>query len=108
MEVFSRSEEFFLWLSRRGKKNSRGFIVPYPNSREAAMVNQLAVYAVTHIREVVEFLDNIIPIKLLMPYTVLIFFRTNTGSILISGMCADNTDPLQIRHGKTEPAGWGL
>lgn len=44
------------------KEKFRGFIVPGSNSGEAAIVNQLAVYPVTHIREVVDFLDNRITI----------------------------------------------
>jgi magnesium chelatase family protein len=56
------------------KEKFTGFIVPHPNSREAAMVNQLSVYPVSHIREVVEFLDNKTPIKPLMPDARLDFF----------------------------------
>jgi magnesium chelatase family protein len=40
------------------KEKFNGFIVPKLNGREAAIVNQLAVYPVSHIREVVEFLDG--------------------------------------------------
>jgi magnesium chelatase family protein len=40
------------------KEQFRGFIVPKPNSGEAAIVNQLAVIPVSHIREVVDFLDE--------------------------------------------------
>jgi magnesium chelatase family protein len=40
------------------KEKFTGFIVPHANSMEAAMVNQLAIYPVSHIREVVEFLDE--------------------------------------------------
>jgi magnesium chelatase family protein len=40
------------------KEKFKGFIVPKPNSSEAAIVNQLEVYPVSHIREVVEFLDG--------------------------------------------------
>jgi magnesium chelatase family protein len=40
------------------KENFRGFIVPRLNGREAAIVNQLSVYPVSHIRDVVEFIDE--------------------------------------------------
>jgi len=40
------------------KEKFRGFIVPKSNSREAAIVNQLDIYPVSHIREVVDFLDD--------------------------------------------------
>ncbi|HEY4965616.1 MAG TPA: YifB family Mg chelatase-like AAA ATPase [Puia sp.] len=56
------------------KEKFTGFIVPHSNSREASMVNQLAVYPVSHIREVVGFLDEQIPIKPLNPDTRLDFF----------------------------------
>ena len=49
------------------KEKFNGFIVPRENSWEAAMVNQLAVYPVSHIREVVEFLDERIRIEPLNP-----------------------------------------
>jgi magnesium chelatase family protein len=45
------------------KENFKGFIVPRPNGGEAAIVNQLAVYPVSHIREVVDFLDRRLEIK---------------------------------------------
>ena len=37
------------------KEGFKGLIVPRQNAREAAMVNQLNVYGVSHIREVIEF-----------------------------------------------------
>jgi magnesium chelatase family protein len=40
------------------KEKFNGFVVPKSNGAEAAIVNQLAVYPVSHIREVVEFLDG--------------------------------------------------
>lgn len=40
------------------KEKFNGFIVPKSNGAEASIVNQLAVYPVSHIREVVEFLDG--------------------------------------------------
>jgi magnesium chelatase family protein len=40
------------------KEKFTGFIVPKLNGKEAAIVNQLSVYPVSHIREVVEFLDG--------------------------------------------------
>ena len=40
------------------KEKFQGFIVPKSNCGEAAIVNQLSIYPVTHIREVVEFLDD--------------------------------------------------
>jgi len=40
------------------KEKFSGFIVPKSNGMEAAIVNQLSIYPVSHIREVVEFLDG--------------------------------------------------
>lgn len=40
------------------KEGFKGLIVPKQNAREAAMVNQLNVYGVSHIREVIEFFVN--------------------------------------------------
>jgi len=40
------------------KEKFKGFIVPRSNGGEAAIVNQLAVYPVSHIKEVVDFLDD--------------------------------------------------
>ena len=40
------------------KENFKGLIVPLPNAREAAMVNNIDVYGVKHITEVIEFLRN--------------------------------------------------
>jgi magnesium chelatase family protein len=40
------------------KEKFEGFIVPKSNGWEAAIVNHLAVYPVSHIKEVVEFLDG--------------------------------------------------
>ncbi|MBE7173375.1 MAG: YifB family Mg chelatase-like AAA ATPase [Williamsia sp.] len=40
------------------KEGFKGLIVPKQNAREAAMVNQLNVYGVSHIREVIEFFAN--------------------------------------------------
>jgi magnesium chelatase family protein len=45
------------------KEKFNGFIVPKSNGAEAAIVNQLAVYHVSHIREVVEFLDGRLQIE---------------------------------------------
>jgi magnesium chelatase family protein len=45
------------------KEKFNGFIVPKSNGAEAAIVNQLAVYPVSHIREVVEFLDGRLQIE---------------------------------------------
>lgn len=36
----------------------KGLIVPMQNAREAAMVNQLSVYGVTHLREVIDFFEG--------------------------------------------------
>jgi magnesium chelatase family protein len=49
------------------KEKFRGFIVPRANGWEAAMVNQLAVYPVSHIRDVVDFIDEKIRIEPLNP-----------------------------------------
>ena len=40
------------------KEGFKGLIVPKQNAREAAMVNQLNVYGVQHILEVIEFIRN--------------------------------------------------
>lgn len=40
------------------KENFKGLIVPRQNAREAGMVNQLNVYGVEHIRELIEFLND--------------------------------------------------
>lgn len=39
-------------------ENFKGMILPKENAREAALVNNLNVYGVTHIREVIEFFNN--------------------------------------------------
>lgn len=56
------------------KEKFNGFIVPDVNGREAAMVNQLAVYPVSHIREVVDFIEEKVPIAPLNPDTRQDFF----------------------------------
>jgi magnesium chelatase family protein len=58
------------------KEKFKGFMVPRSNSREAAIVNQLEIYPVSHIREVVEFLDERIPLIPLDPDTRQDFFST--------------------------------
>ncbi|MBB1286740.1 YifB family Mg chelatase-like AAA ATPase [Flavisolibacter sp. BT320] len=40
------------------KEGFKGLIVPIANAREAGMVNNLAVYGVKHIREVIEFFES--------------------------------------------------
>lgn len=40
------------------KEGFKGLIVPVENAREAAMVNKLNVYGVSHIKEVIEFLND--------------------------------------------------
>jgi magnesium chelatase family protein len=56
------------------KEKFSGFIVPKSNGAEAAIVNQLAVYPVSHIREVVEFLEGRIQIDPPDPNTRQDFF----------------------------------
>ncbi len=56
------------------KEKFTGFIVPKSNGAEAAIVNQLAVYPVSHIREVVEFLDGRLHIESPDPGTRQDFF----------------------------------
>jgi magnesium chelatase family protein len=58
------------------KEKFKGFIVPGSNGKEAAIVNQLEVYPVSHIREVVDFLDNRIRIDPIDPDTRQDFFAT--------------------------------
>lgn len=45
------------------KENFKGLFVPKQNAREAGMVNQLDVYAVDHIKEVIAFLNGQSTIK---------------------------------------------
>ena len=40
------------------KENFKGLIVPKQNAREAGMVNQLKVYGVEHIKEVIQFFND--------------------------------------------------
>jgi magnesium chelatase family protein len=40
------------------KENFKGIIVPKQNAREAAMVNNLAVYGVSHLKEVIQFFKD--------------------------------------------------
>ncbi|SFV29666.1 YifB family Mg chelatase-like AAA ATPase [Thermoflavifilum thermophilum] len=40
------------------KEQFKGFILPRQNAREAAMVNRLEVYGMSHIKEVVDFLEG--------------------------------------------------
>ena len=40
------------------KEGFKGLIVPKANAREAGMVNNLLVYGVEHLNEVVEFFKN--------------------------------------------------
>ncbi len=40
------------------KENFKGLIVPRENAREAAMVNKLKVYGVSHIKEVINFIED--------------------------------------------------
>ncbi|HXB28555.1 MAG TPA: YifB family Mg chelatase-like AAA ATPase [Puia sp.] len=58
------------------KEKFKGFVVPRSNGGEAAIVNKLAVYPVSHIREVVEFLDERKPIDPIDPDTRRDFFST--------------------------------
>lgn len=41
-----------------GREKFTGFLVPEANGYEAAMVNTLSIYPVSHIREVVDFIDG--------------------------------------------------
>jgi len=50
------------------KDRFKGLIVPLSNAREAGMVNNLKVYGVSHIREVIEFFEG--GEKSLQPITV--------------------------------------
>jgi magnesium chelatase family protein len=40
------------------KENFKGLIVPQQNAREAAMVNKINVYGVSHLKEVIEFIKD--------------------------------------------------
>lgn len=40
------------------KEGFKGLIVPQANAREAGMVNNLAVYGVTHLKEVIDFFED--------------------------------------------------
>lgn len=48
------------------KEKFKGLIVPRQNAREAAIVNELAVYGVSHINEVVDFIEG----KIVLPQTI--------------------------------------
>jgi len=63
MAIQARSEQF------------KGMILPLQNAREAALVNNLDVYGVTHIREVVEFFYNKESLKPLVVNTREEFFE---------------------------------
>ncbi|HEY2350621.1 MAG TPA: YifB family Mg chelatase-like AAA ATPase [Puia sp.] len=56
------------------KEKFNGFIVPKLNGKEAAIVNQLSIYPVSNIREVVEFLDGRKQINPLDPDSRLDFY----------------------------------
>jgi magnesium chelatase family protein len=58
------------------KEQFKGFIVPRSNGGEAAIVNKLDVYPVSHIREVVDFLDERKSIEPIDPDTRRDFFST--------------------------------
>jgi magnesium chelatase family protein len=58
------------------KERFNGFIVPRSNAAEAAIVNQLAVYPVAHICEVVAFLNDQTSITPIDPDTRLDFFTS--------------------------------
>ncbi len=55
-------------ISIQGKKEGfKGFILPTQNAREAAIVSEIAVYGITHIKELVAFFrDDIKPEKTLV------------------------------------------
>jgi magnesium chelatase family protein len=48
------------------KEGFKGLIVPKVNAREAGMVNNLEVYGVTHLQEVIDFLNDASTLNLLM------------------------------------------
>jgi magnesium chelatase family protein len=58
------------------KEKFKGFIVPRSNGGEAAIVNQLEIYPVSHIREVVDFLDERVSLTPMDPDTRQDFFST--------------------------------
>jgi len=58
------------------KEGFEGLIVPQANAREAGMVNQLQVYGVTHINEVIDFLEGKAPLTPLQINTREDFFNT--------------------------------
>lgn len=63
MAIQARAEQF------------KGFILPAQNAREAALVNNLAVYGVSHIREVIGFLQGDTELKPVQVHTRDEFFE---------------------------------
>jgi len=68
------------------KEGFKGLIVPLANAREAGMVNNLQVYGVTHINEVVNFLNNEESLQPVSVNTREDFLITSMNLILISAM----------------------
>lgn len=58
------------------KENFKGLIVPKQNAREAGMVNNLNVYGVEHIRDVINFFENEDSLKPVVVNTREEFFHT--------------------------------
>jgi magnesium chelatase family protein len=61
------------------KEGYDGLILPKANAREAGMVNQLKVYGVEHLREVVDFLNESLQIEPTIVNTREEFFDTQTN-----------------------------
>lgn len=58
MEAYSPSKERSPIAIKAREDGFDGLIIPQQNAREAAVVNQLKVYGVSNIKEVIEFFNN--------------------------------------------------
>ncbi|HAP59682.1 MAG TPA: magnesium chelatase [Cytophagales bacterium] len=61
------------------KRGYRGFILPKENASEAAIVNQLDVIGVSHLKEAIEFLEGVSDIKPLKIDTRDVFFTSQNS-----------------------------
>jgi len=67
------------------KEGFKGFILPKQNAREAAIVNDINVYGVSHLREAVDFINGEVEVDPKMVLTRDEFFETqNTFSVNFS------------------------
>lgn len=69
-------------IQARTGSQFKGFILPVQNAREAALVNNLEVYGVSHIREVIDFLEGNTELKPVRVHTRDEFFEAQQQSDL--------------------------